>query len=213
MTMAASGSSTSMMKLPNGKIIAVEPTPDRRLRHTVAHALQRSASPAVRPCHRGAILAPIIALIAITLAISLAAADARRYAIQTEASELGFKATSRLMNADGRFHRFRGDVAVDPRDLATARMQPVDRGGVDRHGHRPPRHAPPERRLLRRGALPRPSRSRACTWRAAGRRATVTGRLTVRGVTREIAVPVDVSVSDVALVASGELVMNRRDSA
>ena len=46
---------------------------------------------------------------------------------------------------------------------------------------------------------------------AAGRRATVTGRLTVRGVTREIAVPVDVAVSDVALVATGELVMNRRD--
>ena len=68
------------------------------------------------------ILAPIIALVATTLVISLAMADVRRYAIQTEASELGFKATSRLMNADGRFHRFRGDVAVDPRDLATARI-------------------------------------------------------------------------------------------
>ncbi len=67
-------------------------------------------------------LAPIIALVAVTLAIPLVTADARRYAIQTEASELGFRATSRLMNADGRFHRFRGDVAVDPRDLATARI-------------------------------------------------------------------------------------------
>ena len=68
------------------------------------------------------ILAPIIALVAATLVIPLATADVRRYAIQTEASELGFRATSRLMNADGRFHRFRGDVAVDPRDLATARI-------------------------------------------------------------------------------------------
>ena len=37
------------------------------------------------------ILASIIALIAVTLAIPLATADARRYAIQTEASELGFQ--------------------------------------------------------------------------------------------------------------------------
>jgi len=46
---------------------------------------------------------------------------------------------------------------------------------------------------------------------ATGRRATVTGRLTLRGISKEIAVPVDVAVSDVALVATGELVMNRRD--
>ena len=46
---------------------------------------------------------------------------------------------------------------------------------------------------------------------AAGRRATVTGRLTMRGVTQEITVPVDVTLSEVALVATGELVLNRRD--
>ena len=66
------------------------------------------------------ILAPLIALLAATLAISLAAADVRRYTIQTEASELGFKATSRLMNADGRFHRFRGGRR--PARRATARI-------------------------------------------------------------------------------------------
>src|SRR6185369_16111856 len=77
------------------------------------------------------ILAPIIALIAATLAISLATADVRRYTIQTEASELGFKATSRLMNADGRFHRFRGDVAVDPRDFATAPNKLANEAAAD----------------------------------------------------------------------------------
>ena len=156
------------------------------------------------------ILAPIIALIAVTLAIPLATADTRRYAIQTEASELGFKATSRLMNADGRFHRFRGDVAVDPRDIATARINlsieaaSIDTGIGLRDTH------------LRSTDFFDVERFPTITFEsmhveAAGRRATVTGRLTVRGVTREIAVPVDVSVSDVALVASGELVMNRRD--
>jgi polyisoprenoid-binding protein YceI len=140
----------------------------------------------------------------------LATADVRRYTIQTEASELGFKATSRLMNADGRFHRFRGDVAVDPRDLATARISlsieaaSIDTGIGLRDTH------------LRSADFFDAERFPTITFEsqrveAEGRRATVTGRLTVRGVTREIAVPVDVAVSDVALVASGELVMNRRD--
>lgn len=156
------------------------------------------------------ILAPIIALVAATLAIPLATADVRRYAVQTEASELGFRATSRLMNADGRFHRFRGEVAVDPRDLATARISltieaaSIDTGIGLRDTH------------LRSADFFDAERFPTITFEslrveAEGRRATVTGRLTVRGVTREIAVPVDVAVSDVALVASGELVMNRRD--
>ena len=46
---------------------------------------------------------------------------------------------------------------------------------------------------------------------AIGRRANVFGRLTIHGVTREIAVPVDVDVSATALVAGGEFVNNRRD--
>src|SRR4029450_2484794 len=48
-------------------------------------------------------------------------AGVTRFRIQPEASELTFHATSRLMNADGRFSRFAGDVAVDPADLTTAR--------------------------------------------------------------------------------------------
>jgi polyisoprenoid-binding protein YceI len=46
-----------------------------------------------------------------------------------------------------------------------------------------------------------------------GKKATVTGQLTVHGVTREIVVPVEVQVTEVALVASGEFVLNRRDYA
>src|SRR5688572_10045896 len=156
------------------------------------------------------LLAPIIALAVITLAIPLATADVRRYAVQTEASELGFRATSRLMNADGRFHRFRGDIAVDPRDLATARINlsieaaSIDTGIGLRDTH------------LRSADFFDVERFPTITFEsvrveAEGRRATVIGRLTVRGVTREVAVPVDVTVSDVALVASGELVVNRRD--
>jgi polyisoprenoid-binding protein YceI len=44
---------------------------------------------------------------------------------------------------------------------------------------------------------------------SAGRRATVLGNLTLRGVTREIEVPIDVQITSAALVASGEFVLNR----
>jgi len=157
-----------------------------------------------------AILVPIIALVALALADSAATAGERRYAVQTEASDLGFRATSRFMNADGRFHRFRGEVTVDPQDLATARISlsieaaSIDTGIGLRDSH------------LRSADFFDVERFPTVTFEslrveAAGRRATVTGRLTLRGVVREIAVPVDVAVSDVALVATGELVMNRRD--
>ena len=48
---------------------------------------------------------------------------------------------------------------------------------------------------------------------SAGRRATVMGRLTLHGVTREIAVPVDVQITETALVASGEFIVNRGEYA
>ena len=35
------------------------------------------------------------------------------------------------------------------------------------------------------------------------------GRLTLHGVTREIAVPIDVQITNTALVASGEFIVNR----
>jgi polyisoprenoid-binding protein YceI len=51
-----------------------------------------------------------------------ARADTVRFRIQPEASEVTFKASSRLMNADGRFHRLAGEVLVDPKDLSTAKV-------------------------------------------------------------------------------------------
>ncbi len=141
---------------------------------------------------------------------AIAGANPVRFRIEPEASEVTFRATSRIMNATGSFHRVAGEVTVDPKDFATAKItlsieaDSIDTGIGMRDNH-----------LRSEDFLD----VRQFPWitfesvrvEAAGRRATVVGRLTVHGVTREIAVPVDVSVSDVALVASGEFVISRRD--
>src|SRR5262245_13607346 len=57
-----------------------------------------------------------------SLGETVAWADALRYRIQPEATEVTFNATSRFMNAEGRFHRISGEVTVDPKDLGSARI-------------------------------------------------------------------------------------------
>src|SRR5260370_9716238 len=54
--------------------------------------------------------------------IAPAKADPLRFRIQPEASEITFRATSRLMNAEGHFGRFSGDVVADPGWPAGARI-------------------------------------------------------------------------------------------
>ena len=169
------------------------------------------ASPARRSgrCSRASRRAALV-LLSVIAAIAPASADPRRYAIQPEASELSFRATSRLMNADGRFHRLNGEVAVDPADLATAKIavtidaESLDTGIGLRDTH------------LRSADFFDVKAFPTITFEslrveATGRRASVTGRLTLHGVTREITIPVDVTVSEVAMVASGEFVLNRTE--
>jgi polyisoprenoid-binding protein YceI len=137
-----------------------------------------------------------------------AAAEPLRFRIQPEASEIAFRATSRLMNAEGRFSRFSGDVIVDPAALTGARITlaieaaSIDTGITMRDDHlRSPDFFDVER-------FPTVA-FQSVRVEAAGRRASVIGRLTLRGVTREVVVPIDVQVASTALVASGEFIVNR----
>jgi len=137
-------------------------------------------------------------------------ADALRFRVQPEASEVTFKATSRLMNADGRFHRLAGEIVVDPKDLSTARVTlSIEAASIDTGIGRRDNH-------LRSEDFFDVRQFSSITFESlrvegAGRRATVFGRLTLHGVTRELAVPVEVDLTDVAMVATGEFVINRRD--
>lgn len=155
----------------------------------------------------------MIALVLVTLVVARAqAAEPLRFRIQPEASEITFRATSRLMNADGRFSRFSGDVVVDPAALTSARVSlTIDAASIDTGIEMRDKH-------LRSSDFFEVERFPTVTFQsvrveAAGRRATVMGRLTLHGVTREIAVPIDVQITSSALVASGEFIVNRGDYA
>jgi polyisoprenoid-binding protein YceI len=157
-----------------------------------------------------------LALAALALATLAAAAPARaealRFRIQPEASEIIFRATSRLMNAEGHFSRFSGDVMVDPNAPATAKIVlTIDAASLDTGIEMRDRH-------LRSADFFDVERYPTIAFQSVrvepgGRRATVVGRLTLRGVTRDLAVPVDVQISDAALVASGEFIVNRGEYA
>jgi len=159
--------------------------------------------------HRWVAAALLLALASLPWSAT-ARADALRFRIQPEASEVTFKATSRFMNADGRFHRLAGEVVVDPKDLTTAKVTlSIDATSIDtgiglRDNH------------LRSEDFFDVRQFPTITFQSlrvegAGRRATVLGRLSLHGVAREIAVPVDIDLTSPALVATGELVINRRD--
>lgn len=162
-----------------------------------------------RPCPawRLAAAALVVAMLAWN---QPAAAGSLHFGVQPEASEITFRATSRLMNADGHFSRFSGEVVVDPAVLTSARISlSIDTASLDTGIGMRDRH-------LRSGDFFDAERFPTIVFQsvrveAAGRRATVVGRLSLHGVTREIAVPVDVQISDAALVASGEFIVNRGD--
>ena len=142
--------------------------------------------------------------------IATARADAVRFHVQAEASDVTFKATSRLMNADGRFQRVAGEITVDPKDLTTAKVAlSVEASSIETGIAMRDNHLRSED-FLDVKQFPRLT-FESDRVQADGRRATVFGRLTVHGVTRDIAVPVDVDLSESALVATGEFVINRRD--
>jgi polyisoprenoid-binding protein YceI len=133
------------------------------------------------------------------------------YRIDLARSQLTFKATSRLQNADGVFHRFEGEVNVDPANLATARLSlTVDATSIDTKNRKRDDH-------LRSADFFDVARHPVVTFQSdrvtpGGGLVTVHGRLTMRGVSREIDVLVQVEfVGDEALVARGEFVLDRRD--
>lgn len=161
----------------------------------------------LQPSRAGRFIVTALVLAALVLPRAVEA-QPLRFRIQPEASEITFRATSRLMNADGHFSRFSGEVLVDPAVLTTGRITlTIDAASLDTGIEMRDNH-------LRSSDFFDAARFPTVAFlsvriEAAGRRATVVGRLTLHGVTREIAVPIDVQITSTALVASGEFIVNR----
>jgi polyisoprenoid-binding protein YceI len=144
------------------------------------------------------------------LAASLAAAEPRRYVIDPQRSAIRFHAVSRLMDADGSFARFAGEIRLDDGRPETAstrltiEVASLDTGIRMRDTH------------LRSEDFFDVERHPQAVFessgvRREGERVAVTGRLTIRGVTRPLTVPVTVTEAAGALRVVGEVTLNRRE--
>ncbi len=139
-----------------------------------------------------------------------AAAEPRVYAIDPARSQIRFHAISRFMDADGRFHRFGGELRLEDQRLETAsgrvtvEVASIDTGIGMRDNH------------LRSDDFFDAPRYPQATFavggvRREGERVTVSGELTIRDVTRPLTVPVTVAVADGTIRVTGELTLNRRE--
>jgi len=154
-------------------------------------------------------------LIAIALAIVMlavlparAVAAPTTFAIDPAGSELGFSATSRLMNAQGRFHRFHGRVSLDRHDLTTARVTfSVETASLDTANGRRDDHLRSED-FFAAARFPTATFESDRVERTPGG-LNVAGRLTIRGITRVIDLPVQVDVAEQTLRAKGEFEIQR----
>jgi polyisoprenoid-binding protein YceI len=169
---------------------------------------RRSFSVACRPNQHA--LALGLGLLVLAAAADPVRAEVVHLRIDQADSAVTFKATSRLANADGRFHRFSGDVSVDPNDPTSARISIiVEAASIDTANTKRDNH-------LRSQDFFWVERHPTIVFESvrAAREAggvVLVGRLTVRGVTREIAVPVRVEVTPERFVAHGEFSLKRTD--
>jgi polyisoprenoid-binding protein YceI len=151
-----------------------------------------------------------LALLLVGAAAGPGAADIVRYRIDPAESALTFKATSRVVNADGRFHRFTGDVSLDPRDPATARISlAIDAASIDTANTKRDNHLRSADFFWAERHPTVVFESRSAT--PAGAAVNVAGRLTIRGVTNDITVPTTVELTPDRLVARGQFDLKRTD--
>ena len=138
------------------------------------------------------------------------AAEPRLYVVDPARSQIRFHAASRFMDADGAFARFGGEIRLEDGRLESAsgrlviEVASLDTGIRMRDDH------------LRSGDFFDAERYPRATFvtstvRVGGDRITVSGDLTIRGVTRPVSVPVTVTLAGGALRIVGDLTLNRRE--
>ncbi|OGK96094.1 MAG: hypothetical protein A3J45_08660, partial [Candidatus Rokubacteria bacterium RIFCSPHIGHO2_02_FULL_69_13] len=133
-----------------------------------------------------------------------------RYPLGPSHGNVFFKATSRLVDADGTFHRFAGEVRVDPGALEQAVVSlAIEAASVDTGIQRRDDHLRSEDffHVTRFPQITFASRRVA----PADGKVLVTGDLTLHGVSREVTVPVELELSAGTLRARGEFAIRMSD--
>lgn len=151
----------------------------------------------------------------LALALCLGAAAPARtdeavHVVDPGRSHVRFHAVSRLMNADGAFHRFDGEVRFDSArpETATTRVT-IDVASIDTGIRMRDDHLRTED-FFDVARHPRATFVSSAV-RRDGERFAVAGQLTIRGVTRPVTLPVTVTASPGAIRIAGQLVVNRRE--
>lgn len=155
-------------------------------------------------------LRALLALAVLLLPLGPARAEPRLFRIEPAASELTFRATSRLATADGRFHRFQGHVRVDSARPTSAEIAvTVEVASIDTANRRRDDHLRSDDFFdVARFPLIRFESARV---EGQGSRLVVVGRLTVRDVTREVTVPIEVEIAETTLLARGHFELRRKE--
>ncbi len=121
---------------------------------------------------------------------AFALADARPVDIDKAHSEINFTASSRFLDAHGRFNKWDADIALDPAafEHSTVRLS-IDPASIDTHSERRDAHlkTPDFFDVAKYPAITFVSKSIDKSSPTAG---TITGDLTMHGVTRSVQVPV-----------------------
>lgn len=157
-------------------------------------------------------LPPLLAAGALLLFLQAgpAWADTVRYRLGPSHGNISFKATSRLVDADGTFHRFGAEVLMDPSALEQAVVTLViDAASVDTGIHRRDTH-------LRSEDFFHVSRFPQITFASrrvapADGKVLVTGDLTLHGVSREVTIPLELELTAGAFHARGEFTIRMSD--
>jgi polyisoprenoid-binding protein YceI len=133
-----------------------------------------------------------------------------RHRIDPARSRLSFFATSRFVDAPGLFHRFRGEIRVDREaPERSAVVVEVEAASIDTRNARRDDHLRSEDFFwVERFPLVRFQSDRV---ERAGDGFTVAGSLTMRGVTRALAVPLAVSKQGQVLTVRGQFVVRQSD--
>jgi polyisoprenoid-binding protein YceI len=149
-------------------------------------------------------------LLAAALALPAAAQTAPTWVVNQADSRLGFVATQSGSEVEGDFGEWTADIAFDP-ETATGRIEAVVQTASVATGSRDRDESLKGDGLLHVEAYPE-ARFVADSFETVGESAyEATGQLTLRGTTRDVALPFTLDVSGDDAQAEGELVVNRLD--